>query len=289
MKTLYKTSVITTTVLFLFSNIVFSQNDTVKNIFKWKVVNDTNIRNIKSCKPNVYDTLFIVQNDSLILVQLYGKIKSGKKKLAIEYELSKSDMPTNHKDIVYEFYTINYSKYFLSKATTEIVEFSNKFQTGSVKLYDTTGNLTLYFHIRNGILDGIWNQYYTDGKIMVEGKYSKHARSGLWKFYYDNGRIMKTGYYYPDVLIFEIDSQNPFSLVDVFTTNYMLIKKIPLDSIESELKKYPNDRHPSCPKIVSFRDGEWKIWDRDGNLKLTKIYYKEAVKVDDFDLVITKK
>lgn len=46
---------------------------------------------------------------------------------------------------------------------------------------------------KNGLKDGIWKFYYSNGKISKTGKYLEGVENGKFTFYYDNGRTMQEG------------------------------------------------------------------------------------------------
>jgi len=46
-----------------------------------------------------------------------------------------------------------------------------------------------------GIKDGPWKEFYTNGALKSEGVYDQGKRIGLWKFYHPNSQLEQTGYY----------------------------------------------------------------------------------------------
>lgn len=46
-----------------------------------------------------------------------------------------------------------------------------------------------------GIKDGPWQEFFTNGVLKSEGVYDKGKRTGLWKFYHPNGQLEQTGFY----------------------------------------------------------------------------------------------
>jgi uncharacterized protein len=73
--------------------------------------------------------------------------------------------------------------------------------------YAPDGTIEKSYIFRNGIMigegivtekgerDGSWKEYYDDGKLRAEGKYSKDVREGGWKFYHQNGMVSQEGNY----------------------------------------------------------------------------------------------
>ncbi len=46
-----------------------------------------------------------------------------------------------------------------------------------------------------GEKEGLWKEYYPDGKLKATGAYNKDEHNGLWKFYYPSGRLEQVGKY----------------------------------------------------------------------------------------------
>ena len=46
-----------------------------------------------------------------------------------------------------------------------------------------------------GLREGIWKEFYPDGKLKATGAYSKDIREGLWKFYFPTGQLEQVGAY----------------------------------------------------------------------------------------------
>jgi antitoxin component YwqK of YwqJK toxin-antitoxin module len=79
---------------------------------------------------------------------------------------------------------------------------------GIFREYDVNGNLTdtakIYSEgklLRQGKLDdqgreqGLWREFYEDGKIKSEGNYKDGKREKPWNFYFNNGQVEQTGEY----------------------------------------------------------------------------------------------
>jgi len=74
--------------------------------------------------------------------------------------------------------------------------------------YAPDGTIEKSYIFRNGIMigegivtekgerDGFWKEYYDDGRLRAEGKYSKDIKEGPWKYYHPNGIIEQEGTYY---------------------------------------------------------------------------------------------
>ena len=47
--------------------------------------------------------------------------------------------------------------------------------------------------IINGIKEGYWEEYYSNGKLQCTGFTNDNAQVGYWKFYFENGHIFSEG------------------------------------------------------------------------------------------------
>lgn len=89
---------------------------------------------------------------------------------------------------------------------TEIT-FRNGKPEGIRRDFDEDGNVVKSCVYRNGVLvsegiilndgqkQGLWREYYNDGKLKSEGSYENNNKSGKWKYYYRNQVIEQTGNY----------------------------------------------------------------------------------------------
>lgn len=46
-----------------------------------------------------------------------------------------------------------------------------------------------------GLREGMWKEYYPDGKLKASGNYISDKKNGSWKYYYPNGQLEQTGVY----------------------------------------------------------------------------------------------
>jgi antitoxin component YwqK of YwqJK toxin-antitoxin module len=51
------------------------------------------------------------------------------------------------------------------------------------------------FFYKSGIRDGLWEQYYLDGKLKLRGAYKAGEKHGPFKTYYNSGKPMIEGQY----------------------------------------------------------------------------------------------
>ncbi len=73
--------------------------------------------------------------------------------------------------------------------------------------YGEEGEVTKSFIFRKGVLvgegvftdsgekQGMWKEYYNDGKLKSFGKYVDNLKTGLWKYYYKNSQLEELGKY----------------------------------------------------------------------------------------------
>lgn len=73
--------------------------------------------------------------------------------------------------------------------------------------YDNKGQVEKAFIFRRGKIiaegiftdagkkEGLWKEYYPDGKMKATGTYADDIKTGEWKFYYPNGQLEQTGSY----------------------------------------------------------------------------------------------
>ncbi len=55
---------------------------------------------------------------------------------------------------------------------------------------DTIANIYITKY-QNGVRDGKFKAFHSNGKIKSIGKYKDDKRIGVWKFYFDNGFLYK--------------------------------------------------------------------------------------------------
>jgi antitoxin component YwqK of YwqJK toxin-antitoxin module len=66
----------------------------------------------------------------------------------------------------------------------------NGLKEGYWEDYYTNGNLMYKGHYKNGFLDGYWEwYYYSNGNLNYKGHYKNGIRDGYWELYYSNGNL----------------------------------------------------------------------------------------------------
>lgn len=99
----------------------------------------------------------------------------------------------------------------------------------------------------NGEKDGIWTTYYENGNIESKGGYSNDEKKGEWKYYYENGNLKEEGVYLHNKRVSKWQTY-----YEDGTTLY-------------EIGSYGG-------YDAGGKNGVWKIFHRNGNLKLGCYY-----------------
>lgn len=174
-------------------------------------------------------------------------------------------------NIIYQGYALNGKKngwWEVSKNNTLMRcgnYVSNK-KNGFWKFYTLAGASRKIVIFKNDTLEGLAQEYNTDGILVYEGQYVRGLKSGYWKLFYNNGNIKEQGYFYDGYKsgwwqLFELNG----NLLE--EANYSRNK------ISGYTKKYLNG--------VLFEEGElfndqkrgtWKIYDETGKLKTIQEY-----------------
>ena len=66
---------------------------------------------------------------------------------------------------------------------------------GLVTAWDKRGARTVEITFADGIPEGPYRRYYTDGKLVEEGSLEKGMPNGQWKFYNISGELLLNGTY----------------------------------------------------------------------------------------------
>ena len=257
-------------VLYLFSPILlFCQNNS----------------NNKEHKQNNYlkkfDTVYSIKTDTFLSYKVYRSVNNT---LFCDANLHKSKSTINQSDFIINYNDLNYfNPYTILKSFS----LPNYFQTGNITYYDTLQNKTIKMTIENGYLHGTWEQYYSNGKLMIKGKYEGHARTGIWEWYYINGVLMKKGAFTPNVIIYSYKFTNDNFPCTKYGKYYKQIRLMAKDSAVIEILKTINKfSNISLPYIINYRTGVWEIWDNNGISLAKKTYNNEPCEIDkSFDIL----
>ena len=52
-----------------------------------------------------------------------------------------------------------------------------------------SGNIILEFRMVNGLMNGLYQEWYPDGKLKRKGKYLNNTQVGDWTVWYENGQM----------------------------------------------------------------------------------------------------
>ena len=63
------------------------------------------------------------------------------------------------------------------------------------KIFYPEGSLSELYYYKNGIKDGLWEQYYLDGKLKLSGAFKAGEKQGPFRVLYNSGRPMIEGQY----------------------------------------------------------------------------------------------
>jgi uncharacterized protein len=101
-------------------------------------------------------------------------------------------------------------EYYPSGQVKTVASFKDDVPQGIRREYSPEGEITAGFVFSGGIIvgegitdeegirDGLWKEYYTNGQLKSTGMYDAGKRTDEWKFYYSNGQLEQTGFYTKD-------------------------------------------------------------------------------------------
>lgn len=162
--------------------------------------------------------------------------------------------------------------------------------------YDESGQVTAAFTFTGGVItaegiiddegvkDGPWKEYYTNGTLKSEGVYRNGKRTGKWRFYHTNGALEQEGnynnqgnsegqwkWYYDDGLILREENFVNGKPEGIFTEfdekGNVIIQGEYFDGLEEGFWTYRHGDHREEGTYRSgMRNGEWKYYYDDGQL-----------------------
>lgn len=174
--------------------------------------------------------------------------------------------------------------------------YRNGVAEGIRREFDSLGNVEKSYIFKNGIIvgqgiiaangqrQGLWKEYYANGKLKAQGAYLNDLRNGEWEFYYANGSIEQKGeyndagkpvgkwlwYYSNGALLREENFRN--GLLDGVTTEYDLDGKIItqgdyIEGLEEGFWFYQTgDMRMEGEYSAGMRNGTWKYLYNNGQL-----------------------
>lgn len=176
--------------------------------------------------------------------------------------------------------------------------------------YAPDGTVEKSYIFRNGIMigegivtekgerDGFWKEYYHDGRLRAEGKYSQDVKEGRWKFYHPNGITDQEGlyvkgkpegewlWYYPGGQLLREESYYN-GLPDGIMTEYdeagNVITKGEFIEGKEEGKWYYRigDNETEGTYAEGMRNGLWTYYDLPGQMGKQKVLRFEGRFIED--------
>ncbi len=168
---------------------------------------------------------------------------------------------------------------------------------GVWRQYDPEGEIESSYIYKNGIIigegiitesgerNGFWKEYYDDGLLKGEGRYDHDMKTGSWKYYHRNGQLEQTGgydalgrlegtwqWYYDSGQLHRRESFREGE-ADGDITEYDADGNIILQGSYYRGKEDGKwlyelgDHREEGEYIDGMRDGEWKSWYLNGQLK----------------------
>lgn len=162
--------------------------------------------------------------------------------------------------------------------------------------YSPTGEVTAAYTYKKGIIiaegivddegvrDGPWKEFYTDGQLRAEGLYRNGNRIGKWRFYHPNGNLEQEGsynnqgntdglwkWYYEDGLVLREENFLNGNSEGIFTeydeNGSVIIQGEYVEGLEEGFWKYQQGDHREEGSYRSgMRNGEWNYYFDDGTL-----------------------
>lgn len=98
----------------------------------------------------------------------------------------------------------------------EITTFAGKPLTGYLVESYPNGKPKLWRTVKDGITNGLWQEWYENGKLKFNAFWLDGKGHGLWEYYYDNGVLRQEEFYNLDI---------PIGIFRVFHENGQLKSK----------------------------------------------------------------
>jgi uncharacterized protein len=174
--------------------------------------------------------------------------------------------------------------------------FRNGVPEGVRREFSEEGEIERSFFFRNGIVvaegilsengqrQGLWTEYYPDGRLRARGTYTDDKRTGTWEFYYESGQLEQRGifderglpsgkwiwYYEHGGLLREEHYVN--GLLDGMMTEYdsdgnILTMGDYIEGLEEGFWFFEHGDHREEGEYsMGMRNGQWKYYYGDGSL-----------------------
>lgn len=88
-----------------------------------------------------------------------------------------------------------------TRGGVEITLFQDKPFTGNVTEVYANGHPKSNVSLKDGIADGLWQEWYENGKLKFNAYWLNGKGHGLWEYYHENGVIRQEEFYNMDIPI----------------------------------------------------------------------------------------
>ncbi len=199
------------------------------------------------------------------------KEKSGKLITRLEYRIEKDTFFFQRVEIWKKSYLKSAAVYNDSATSYSVVYYFDKSKDVWLKF-----NRDVFVHGQNHSgYTGLYQEFYKNGKLRMEGTYEKGCRIGIWKNYHDNGQLESMGNYTASFTKLSCPMGDINKIHYTFwnsrtnDTTVIISKGVSLNDDAELVKKYEMERDglTQCSGHYYYhRHGEWKYWDRNGKL-----------------------
>lgn len=83
----------------------------------------------------------------------------------------------------------------------ELTAFNGKPLTGIITAAYSNGKPKSWINLKNGIADGLWQEWYSNGQLKFSANWLNGKGHGLWLYYHENGTLRQEEYYNLDIPI----------------------------------------------------------------------------------------
>lgn len=135
------------------------------------------------------------------------------------------------KDSVWKYYS------YYNKNLSAVDRFDNGKKNGVCEKYYSDGSLLEELMWKEGVKDGIWNQYFQNGRPKLTGAYKNDKRQGKFTFYYPDGSIETKGAFNKDMMDGSWITYNPNGKVEM-TIIYKMGKPQNPEVLEEREKEF---------------------------------------------------
>lgn len=98
----------------------------------------------------------------------------------------------------------------------ELIKVKGKPFTGTVVGHYPNGKPESWKEVSNGLADGLWQEWYENGRLRFSAYWRQGKGEGAWQYYHENGALRQDEFYLADV---------PVGLFSTFYNNGQLQQK----------------------------------------------------------------